>query len=412
MRNEKVALDTSAPPLRGIRVADFSRLFAGPYCTMMLADLGAEVVKVEAPAGDDARRFGPPFLGGEGMNFMALNRGKRGVVLDLKLPDGREAAQRLIGKADVVVENFRPGVTAKLGIDYESASKENPGLIYCSITGFGRDGIFRDRPALDIVLQAMAGVMDRQGHGDHPELVVITVADTYAASLAVQSILAALLVRQRDGGQGQFVEVTLLESLVAAQGYRMVSSTDQVQLAAFDDTCPYQAFQGSDKNWFVIAIVSEANWRALCSAMALDRIADDPRFRQNPDRVANRTALIPELERVFQTRPAKDWLRALEEAGVPSGPVRVVEDLFTDGFMLGRGTLVETMHPRAGRIWTMGSALHLGRTPVTVHGHAPIQGADTEAVLAELGYRSEDVRNMLESGAAAGPGVSPASENS
>jgi len=412
MTKADAAKDTSAPPLRGIRVADFSRLFAGPYCTMMLADLGADVIKVEAPAGDDARRFGPPFLGGEGMNFMALNRSKRGVVLDLKLPEGREAAQRLIRQADVVVENFRPGVTAKLGIDYESVSKENPGLIYCSITGFGREGIFRDRPALDIVLQAMAGVMDRQGHGDHPELVVITVADTFAASLAVQSILAALLVRQRDGGQGQFVEITLLESLVAAQGYRMVSSTRQVQLAAFDDTCPYQAFQGSDNNWFVIAVVSEANWRALCSAMGLDHLAEDSRFRQNPDRVANRTALIPELERVFRTRTASEWLLVLEEAGVPSGPVRVVEDLFTDGFMLGRGTVIETTHPRAGRIWTMGSALHLTRTPVAVHGHAPIQGADTEAVLAELGYTSDEVRRLLKNGAAAGPGVSPASESS
>ena len=405
-------MTTSAPPLQGIRVADFSRLFAGPYCTMMLADLGADVVKVEAPAGDDARRFGPPFLGGEGMNFMALNRGKRGIVLDLKLPGGREVAQRLIRQADVVVENFRPGVTAKLGIDYESAARDNPSLVYCSISGFGRDGMFRDRPALDIVLQAMAGVMDRQGHGDRPELVVITVADTYAASLAVQSILAALIARQRDGGKGQFVEVTLLESLVAAQGYRMVSSADEVQLPAFEDTCPYQAFQGSDGGWFVIAVVSESNWQALCAATGLDGLAHDPRFRQNPDRVANRGVLIPQLAQAFRTRPREEWLRALEGAGVPSGPVRMVEDLFTDGFMLGRGTLVETTHPRAGRMWTMGSALHLLRTPVQAHGFAPIQGADTEAVLLELGFGRTEVTRLLEVGAASGPAVSPASESS
>jgi crotonobetainyl-CoA:carnitine CoA-transferase CaiB-like acyl-CoA transferase len=379
---------------------------------MMLADLGADVVKVEAPAGDDARRFGPPFLGGEGMNFMALNRAKRGIVLDLKLPGGREAAQRLIRQADVVVENFRPGVTTKLGIDYETAMTDNPGLVYCSISGFGREGDFRDRPALDIVLQAMAGVMDRQGHGDHPELVVITVADTYAASLAVQSILAALLARSRDGGKGQFVEVTLLESLVAAQGYRMVTAADQVQLPAFEDTCPYQAFQGADGGWFVIAVVSEANWRALCGAVGLEPLADDPRFRQNPDRVANRDALIPELERAFKARAGDEWLRVLESAGVPSGPVRKVEDLFTDGFMLERGTLIETKHPRAGRLWTMGSALHLSRTPTQVAGYAPIQGADTQVVLSELGFDSAEIDQLLEAGAAAGPQISPGPESS
>jgi crotonobetainyl-CoA:carnitine CoA-transferase CaiB-like acyl-CoA transferase len=413
MTTSSAATDAkAAPPLQGIRVVDFSRLFAGPYCTMMLADLGAEVVKVEAPVGDDARRFGPPFLGGEGMNFMALNRGKRGIVLDLKLADGREAAQRLIRRADVLVENFRPGVAAKLGIDYETTSRANPGLVYCSISGFGREGIFRDRPALDIILQAMAGVMHRQGHGDHPELVVITVADTYAASLAVQSILAALLARQRDGGLGQFVEVTLLESLVAAQGYRMVSAAGDVQLPAWDDTCPYQAFKGSDGKWFVIAVVSEANWRALCGAIGLPQLADDPRFRQNPDRVANRGALIPELEHSFETQAAAAWLQILEAAGVPSGPVRMVEDLFTDGLMLERGTLVATTHPRAGRMWTMGSALHLLRTPVRVQGAAPIQGMDTADVLAELGYGQSEVNRLLESGAASGPALSPASERS
>src|SRR6185437_2848282 len=172
------------PPLAGIKVVDFSRLFAGPYCTMMLADLGADVVKVESPAGDDARRFGPPFLGGEGMNFMAVNRNKRDIVLDLKIPQAQEVAWRLAAQADVLVENFRPGVTKKLGIDFESLRSGHEELIYCSITGFGDHGVYRDRPALDMVLQAMTGVMHRQGHGVSPELLVVTLADTFAASLA------------------------------------------------------------------------------------------------------------------------------------------------------------------------------------------------------------------------------------
>jgi crotonobetainyl-CoA:carnitine CoA-transferase CaiB-like acyl-CoA transferase len=392
---------TGRPPLAGIKVVDFSRLFAGPYCTMMLADLGADVVKIESPAGDDARRFGPPFLGGEGMNFMAMNRNKRDIVLDLKVLAAREIATRLASDADVIVENFRPGVTKKLGIDYEAVREKNPEVIYCSITGFGDRGAYRDRPALDMVLQAMTGIMHRQGRGVSPELLVVTLADTYAASLSVQAILAALIARARDG-QGQLVEVTLFEALIAAQGYRIISDAHDIALPAWDDTVPYQAFKGSDGVWFVVAIVSRPNWIGLCTAIDRTDMTDDPRFAENHFRVENRDALIPQLEEAFATRPGDEWMEILETAGVPVGPVRRVEDLFEDPHVVERGTIYETEHPTAGRIKTMGSALHLYGTPVQVKGAAPLLGQHTDDVLRELGYDAATIAELHESGAVFG----------
>lgn len=386
------------PPLDGLRVLDFSRLFAGPQATMTLSDLGAEVIKVEAPTGDDARRFGPPFLGGEGMNFMALNRGKKSITIDLKTEEGRKLAQRLAVDVDIVVENFRPGVAERLGIDYETLSISNPGLIYCSVSGFGDEGENRDRPALDIVLQAMTGVMERQGRGGEPELLVITIADTYAAALAVQSILAALLARARDQ-KGQRVEVTLFEALVAAQSYRIISPSEKTMLPGFDDTVPYQAFQGSDGSWFVIACVSPRNWQDLCLSLGRVDLASDSRFESNPARVENRKALIPELVAAFKQESTSVWLERLASFGVPAGPVRRMEDVMEDPWCQERKLIVETDHPLAGSLRTMGSALHLARTPVNVSGRAPILGEHTREVLLGAGFATSEIDDLVTAGA-------------
>jgi crotonobetainyl-CoA:carnitine CoA-transferase CaiB-like acyl-CoA transferase len=386
------------PPLDGIKVLDFSRLFAGPYCTLTLADLGADVIKVESPDGDDARRFGPPFLGGEGMNFMALNRGKRSLAVDLKRPEGREVVRRLAADADVVVENFRPGVTARLGIDDAALRPANPGLVYCSISGFGEGGAYRDRPALDLILQAMTGVMDRQGRTTgRPELLVVTLADTYAAAVAVQSILAALLARSRDG-IGQRVEVTLLEALTAAQGYRIISPAEETMLPGFDDTVPYGAFEAQDGQWFVLAVVSPNNWRDLCEAIERPDLAADPRFATNPARVEHREALIPELSAVFGKRGRAAWLEALGSRGVPVGPVRTVEELLDDPDMMERGAIVRVDHPTAGPLRTMGSPLHLGRTPVTMGRPAPLLGEHTDEVLRAAGVDDDTIGGLTDSG--------------
>jgi crotonobetainyl-CoA:carnitine CoA-transferase CaiB-like acyl-CoA transferase len=390
--------DTARPPLEGIRVLDFSRLFAGPYATMTLADLGADVVKVEPPGGDEARGFGPPFLGGEGMNYMAMNRNKRSITVDLKNDQGLAVTRRLAAHADVVVENFRPGVAEKLGIGYADLVRANPGLIYCSISGFGRTGEYADRPALDLILQAFTGVMDRQGGSGEPKLLVVAIADTYAAAMAVQSVLAALLARSRDG-KGQRVDVTLMEALIAAQGYRIISPAAQIMLPAIDDTCPYQAFRGSDSRWFVLAVVSPNNWKALCAATGLAALGERADLAANPGRVAARSEVIGELERVFATRPAEDWLRLLRDAGVPCSSVRRVEDVLDDPHVLGAGTVIEVDHPTAGRLRTMGSPLHLAATPVRTGGPAPRQGEHTREILREHGYSGDDITRLLSLGA-------------
>lgn len=366
-------------PLAGIRVLDFSRMFAGPLCTMMLGDLGAEVIKIESPSGDDARRFGPPFLAEDGMNFVALNRGKRSVVLDLKTEADQGQVQELVRSADIVVENFRPGVTRRLGIDYESLRQVRPELVYCSITGYGVEGVYRDRSALDLVIQGVGGVMERQGRGGAPEMLVVTIADTYAASLATQGILAALRVKDRDG-LGQLVEVNLLQSLLYAQAYRMISKADKVELPALNDVVPYGAFKASDA-WFNLAVATERSWQAFCPAVD-PLLAADPRYSTNRDRVENQGALLERLNRLFATAPASEWLDTLERAGVPCGPIRSVEEIIADDHLRETEGIVEIDHP-AGRLITIGVPYRLSRTPLSVGGPAPSLGEHTQAVLAE-----------------------------
>jgi crotonobetainyl-CoA:carnitine CoA-transferase CaiB-like acyl-CoA transferase len=375
--------------LDGLTVVDFSRLFAGPLCTMTLADLGADVIKVEAPGGDDARHFGPPFLGGEGMNFMALNRGKRSVVLDLKTESGQEAARQLTRGADVVVENFRPGVADRLGIGYTDVAAENESVIYCSISGFGPAGEMNERPALDLILQAVSGVLSRQADSDGtPRLLCITIADTYAAAQAVQGTLAALFVRERTG-VGQRVEVSLLESILTSQAYRIICDPEELEFPGFDDTVPYQAFQTGDGKWIAVAVVSSANWRALCEAIGSPELIEDPRFVSNPLRVDNREVLIPILNRKFATEDRDHWVELLDRGGVACAPVQELQELMTDPAMLESGVLTELEHPTAGVVRTLGPGIRLSRTPARVGAPAPRLGEHTNEVLAALGLEDE-----------------------
>jgi crotonobetainyl-CoA:carnitine CoA-transferase CaiB-like acyl-CoA transferase len=369
-------------PLAGVKVVDFSRLFAGPLCSMTLADLGAEVIKVESPAGDEARHFGPPFLGGEGMNYMALGRGKKSVVLDLKQEEDRGRAQKLMADADIVIENFRPGVTERLGIDYATAVTDNPRLIYCSVTGFDPRGPYRDRPAFDLILQGMAGVMDRQGGGGRPVLLIVTIADTFTASLATQAILAALYERE-GSGQGQLVEADLFRGILYGQAYRMISQAEDIEISAQGDVAPYGAFEAAD-GWFTLAVATDRNFVRLCDQLGRPELVEDPRFESNPARVENIDSLNDELEETFRTKPVAYWLDHLGEGGVPCGPVVTVEELFTDPHLIETEGVVELEHPSAGRVWSLGLPFTMSRTPLRVGAPAPRLGADTEAVLKEL----------------------------
>lgn len=386
-----------APVLEGVRVVDFSRIFAGPLCTMTLGDLGADVIKVESPVGDEARGFGPPWLGGEGMNFMALNRNKRSIALDLKHEEGRALAQRLCEQADIVIENFRPGVAERLGVDYATLQERNPGLIYCSISGFGRRGPNSARPALDLVLQGASGVMVRQGGAGRPQMIVITIADCYAAALAVQGLLAALLARQRDG-RGQRLDVTLYEAMLASQAYRIVSGAgERVELPAATDIAPYSAFQTAD-GWVTIAVVTDRSWQALCEAIELGPIASDPRFATNAGRVAHIDAVMAAVEEAVARHTTDDLLARLDAAGVPCGPVRRVEDLFFDEHVLDNGIIVELDHPTAGPMWTLGVPFQLSGTPLTIRRPAPLLGEHADEVLGELGLAADEIDRLRAAG--------------
>ncbi|MEZ5078025.1 MAG: CoA transferase [Solirubrobacterales bacterium] len=374
---------TAPGALDGVVVVDFSRLFAGPLASMTLAALGAEVIKVESPGGDEARHFGPPFLGGEGMNYMALGRGKRSVVLDLKDEEGRREAQRLAAGADVVLENFRPGVTQRLGIDYETLAAENPSLVYCSVTGFDPSGRYRDRPAFDLILQGMAGVMAKQGGDGPPELIVVTIADTFGASLATQAILAALYHRERSG-EGQLVQADLFRAILYGQAYRMVTAAEDVEISAMGDVAPYGPFEAAD-GWFNLAVATDRNFVRLCEALGRPELASEERFASNPDRVRNIDSLTESLTAIFKGEAVEHWLQLLAASGVPCGPVVDVEDVFTDPHLAETGGIVELEHPTAGRIWALGTPFTMAGTPLRVGDVAPALGQDTDEVLSRRG---------------------------
>lgn len=391
--------DAAPPPLSGIKVIDFSRVFAGPLCSMTLADMGADVVKVEAPSGDEARHFGPPWLAGEGMNFIAVNRNKRSVVLNMKERAGRDAAHRLCADADVVIENFRPGVAERLGIDAAGLEPRNPNLIHCSIAGFGRRGPNRDRPALDLILQAASGVMFRQGRGGPPTGTVLTVADSFAAQLAVQGILGALIARTRDG-RGQRVEVSLFEAMIAAQNYRMVSPAgEEIELPASVDVAPYGAFEAAD-GWVIVAVVTDRSWRGLCDALGADDLISDARFTTNSGRAEHQDEVTARVAAMLRRMPRREVMERLDAAGVPCGPIQREEDLFFDEDVLANQTMIELEHSRAGRIWQYGLPFGLSRTPLEVRNAAPVLGEHTEEVLSEVGYSAEEVEEIVAAGVA------------
>ncbi len=385
--------DAGLPPLDGLRVIDFSRVFAGPLCSMTLGDMGADVIKVESPNGDEARHFGPPWLAGEGMNFIAINRNKRSVVLDLKTDEGWEAAQRLCADADVVIENFRPGVAERLGIDANTLEQDNPGLIHCSIAGFGRRGPNRDRPALDLILQAASGVMFRQGRDGPPAGIILTIADSFAAQLAVQGILGALIARGRDG-LGQRVEVSLFEAMIAAQNYRMISSASaDIELPASVDVAPYGAFEVAD-GWVIVAVVTDRSWRGLCEALEADELAAESRFTTNSGRAEHQQEVKDRVAAILAGMSRSEVLDRLDRAGVPCGVIQREEDLFFDEDVLANETLIEVEHSRAGRLWQYGLPFALTRTPLEVKQAAPMLGEHTAEVLSEVGYSPEQVAEL------------------
>jgi crotonobetainyl-CoA:carnitine CoA-transferase CaiB-like acyl-CoA transferase len=402
--------------LAGVFVLDLSRVLAGPWATQLLADLGADVVKVERPrAGDDTRAWGPPFTTradgepGDAAYFFAANRNKRSLAVDMSKSEGAYLLRRLAEQADVLVENFRTGGLEKYGLDYGSLAAANPKLVYCSITGFGHTGPLKDRAGYDYMIQAMGGLMSITGQPDgapgaEPMKVGVAVADLFTGLYASNAILAALL-HARATGAGQHIDMALFDAQAAmlanqATNYFVSGAAPQRMGNAHPNLAPYQPFRTADGE-IVIAVGNELQFRALCRALGEEALADDPRFRTNADRVTNRTELIPILEARTRSLPAAQWIEALEPAGVPCGPVNTVEQVFAEPHAAARELVVEQRRDDLTEpVRTVASPLRLSRTPPSYDSPPPALGAHTEEVLSErLGLSSSDIAELREAGA-------------
>jgi len=396
-----------SPPLAGLRVLEVGNYMAGPFCGMQLADLGADVVKVEEPAAGDLARRMPPLFDGESGQFPRLNRGKRSLALDLKSAEGRELFRRLAARADVIVENLRPGTMSDLGLDPHDLLRRNERLVYAAISGWGQDGPYADRPALDIIVQAVSGLMSVTGEeGGAPVKVGVSIADLGAALYATIAILAALRARDRDG-RGQLVDVSMFESAVSLAVWEAGEhfTTGEVPRAAGSAhklVAPYQAVRAADGH-FVVGATTPRNWAAFCQALELGALEHDARFADAAARRRNVRALIPLIEEVTSTRPVAHWLDLLRTAGVPCGEIQDYAAVFADPHLAARGFLRDVPHPSLGRLRVLGSPIGLARTPASIERAGPLLGEHSLEVLREAGVGEADLRSLLDRRVVAAP---------
>ncbi len=389
-------------PLEDLQVIDLTRALAGPFCTMLLADLGAQVIKVETPdGGDDTRGWGPPFIGDESAYFLSINRNKESLTLNLKDARGKALLLRLLADADVLVENFRPGTMDRLGLGHVQLRERFPRLVYAAISGFGQDGPYREHAAYDLILQGMGGLMGITGEeGGAPVKVGVAVADIGAGMYAAFGILAALRVRDRTG-RGQLVDTAMLDGQISwltyGAGIYFATGQNPGRLgSAHPSIVPYQAFRTAD-GYLNVAVGSEAIWRRFCEAVAPE-LADDKRFATNRDRVASRQALIDRLETIFAAQTTQKWILTLDAAGVPNGPILSVAEVFGDPQVRHRQMQVELTHPVAGRIKQTGLPIKLSETPGQIRTAPPTLGQHTETILKELGLTAHEVTALRRDG--------------
>ncbi|WP_431859226.1 CaiB/BaiF CoA transferase family protein [Azospirillum sp.] len=392
-------------PLTGLKVLDLTHVMAGPTCTLMLADMGADVLKIEkAPGGDDTRRMVPPLVGDEAASFLMMNRNKRGIALDLKTPGGAAILRRLAKSADVLIENFGPGVLDRLGFGYEELRAENPGLIYCSISGFGRTGPYKERRGFDLVAQAMSGIMSFTGAGPGaaPTKCGPPLSDITAGILAAMGILAAYTHRLKTG-QGQMVETSLFEAaLVQTYWQSAIALATGVSPgplgSAHPLNAPYQAFEAAD-GWLVVGGANQKNWLRMLEAIGALNLAQDARFADNASRMANLDALCDELARCFRTETVEHWLRVLDANGVPCGPVHTMQQALDDPQTKAREMLVEVEHATLGTVKTLGLPVKFSETPGKVRSGAPTYGQHNHEILAEYGFTPAEITALQQEGA-------------
>jgi formyl-CoA transferase/CoA:oxalate CoA-transferase len=398
-------MEAQGSALAGVRVVDLTQALAGPYCTLLLGDLGADVIKVEPPDGDQSRGWGPPFLAGESAYFLSANRNKRGLTLNLKTPEARTILHRLAERADVVVVN-QPRIESlrELGADYETLRALNPRLVYCSITGYGLAGPRAGRPGYDLLAQAESGLMALTGEPDDgPIRYPIPLADATTGLYSALAIVTALYARERSGC-GQLIDMALLDSQVAwltvmAGNYFATGRRPAKPGNRHPNIVPYQPFRASDRH-LIVAVGSERQWASFCRALGIEEtIGADPRYRTNRDRLAHRDELIAALEAIMARQPADHWLTVLHAAGIPSAPINEVDDILEADYIQARGMIVEMEHPLAGLVRSLGNPLRLAGTPPTYRRPPPTLGQHSDEILSGLGYSQDEIAALREAGA-------------
>jgi crotonobetainyl-CoA:carnitine CoA-transferase CaiB-like acyl-CoA transferase len=400
-------------PLAGVRVLELAQIMAGPTCGMLLADMGADVIKVEKlPGGDDARGYREPRVNGVSAPFMMLNRNKRGIAVDLKQPAGRDLLLRMVGDADILTENYRRGTLERLGLGYDVLARVNPGLIYCAISGYGRDGPWGEKGGFDLIAQGFAGLMSVTGEpGGPPVKTGNSVADINAGILAAVGILAAFAHKLKTGA-GQVVDTSLMEAALQqtywqAAMYFATGTSPGPTGSAHILTAPYQAFRASD-GWINIGGANQANWERIAEVLGHPEWCADPRFADNSARMQHLGALVEAMNRVLVHRTVAEWLDAFDAAGVPAGPVQSIGEALEHPQTRARDMVVDLDHPQAGRTRALGCPVHFSATPTRIDRPAPMLGEHTRSVLHEFGYADEEIDSLVARRVVATPGTAPA----
>ena len=393
---------TSNQSLEGITVIDCSQILAGPFCSMLLADHGARVIKVEKPnGGDDVRGWGPPFIGDDSSAFVQLNRNKESISLDIKEKSGKEILKKLIKTADVLIENSRVGTMDKLGFGYDDVKKINSKIIYCSITGFGSGGPYSKRGGFDLIAQGMSGLMSITGHPDSPPAKVgVPIADLNTGMFAMQGILSAYIHRLKKN-EGQYIEVSLLESALAYTMYEssIYFTTGKISTpdgSAHRLTAPYQAFKTKD-GYINVGAANQSNWERLLNVLGLENLNKDPEFSDSKSRQVNRKKLEKILEKIFITKSSKEWIKILIENSIPSGPIYNMKEVWEDEQVKFRKMEVKLDHPKQKNSRNIGVAVKLSKTPGKIKSPAPLYGEHSKSILRELGYSDDEINNIIKS---------------